>query len=359
MAAALRERSVDHNVNTRAYDEGPSMTDKEPAATLTLMQALVGSFKGSDLSYYPRRAASAEKIDSKAMLDEIRKSLDAFDFADAELTKTVDPKLLLDRAKDSLEEAKKQTEYQDAKAGRLLTIVAFLTAAVGTVFGKFIDLYPLHNDAALVSWTSLFVGATYLLFGIYLLLVAAGALVTFHAMSTRFIWPPGGGNLADKDDIVSVLFYQSIVRTKPEAWGKLFAGDQATLMRTYYKNYATEAYLVATKVADKLRYLDPGQRLLNISIRVLLCVFLLIIVTFTFVAPPTKAAATATSGAIESAPVTGALSAPPGMRAPVTPCPAPDKGVPGTQPPAVAFPAETGATSASGLKPAALVPQKK
>ncbi len=336
------------------------MTDKQPAATLTLKQALVGSFIGSDLSYYPRRSTTAEKIDSKAMLDEIRKSLDAFDFAAAELTKTADPKLLLDRAKDSLEEAKKQTEYQDAKAGRLLTIVAFLTAAVGTVFGKFIDLYPLHNDAALVSWTSLWIGATYLIFGVYLLLVAAGALVMFHAMSTRFVWPPGGSNLADKDDVVSVLFYQSIIRTKPEAWGKLFAGDQATLMRTYYKNYATEAYLIASKVADKLRYLDPGQRLLNTSIRVLLCVFLLIIVTFSFVTPPSKAVATATSGANASAPVSGALSAPPAVRAPVTPSPAPDKVVPGTQPPAAASPTATGATSASDPKRAVpVVPQQQ
>ena len=327
------------------------MTDKPPAATLTLKQALAGSFVGTDLSYYPRRATTAEKIDSKAMLDEIGKALDAFDFASAELIKTADPKLLLDRAKDSLEEARKQTEYQDAKAGRLLTIVAFLTAAVGTVFGKFMDLYPLHNDAALVSWTSFWVGATYLLFGIYLLLVAAGALVMFHAMSTRFVWPPGGSNLADKNDIVSVLFYQSIIRTKPEAWGKLFAGDQATLMRTYYKNYATEAYLIASKVADKLRYLDPGQRLLNISIRVLLCVFLLIILTFTFVTPPSKVAATSTAGAPATTPVTGAPSPPPAVSAPATPSPVPQKAVPAAQPPAIASRAEAGAASASEPKP--------
>ena len=50
----------------------------------------------------------------------------------------------------------------------------------GTVFGKFIDLYPLHNGLAPVSETSAWVKATYLLFGVYLLLVAAGALVTFH-----------------------------------------------------------------------------------------------------------------------------------------------------------------------------------
>lgn len=312
-----------------------------------MLKALVGSFFGRDLSYYPRREKTAEKIESKEMLEEIRKSLDGFDFDASELAKTADPKLLLDRAKDSLEEAKKQTEYQDAKAGRLLTIVAFLTAAVGTVFGKFIDLYPLHNGAAPVSETSLWVTATYLLFGIYLLLVAAGALVMFHAMSTRFVWPPGGSNLADKDEVVSVLFFQSIIRTKPEAWGKLFAGDKAELMRAYYKNYATEAYLIANKVADKLRYLDPGQRLLNLSIRVLLCLFLLIALTFTFVTPPPKAAATATPGA--TPPVTD-------TRAPGSPgalSPAPDKAISENPPPAAASSVATDAASASVPKAAA------
>jgi hypothetical protein len=310
---------------------------KPPDATLTLTQALVGSFCGRDLSYYPRREKTAEKIDSTEMLEEIRTSLDAFEFDAGDLTKTADPKLLLDRAKDSLEEAKKQTEYQDAKAARLLTIVAFLTAAVGTVFGKFIDLYPLHNGAAPVSETSLWVTATYLFFGIYLLLVAAGALVMFHAMSTRFVWPPDGSNLADKNDVVSVLFYQSIIRSKPEAWGKLFAGDKAKLMRTYYKNYATEAYLIANKVADKLRYLDPGQRLLNLSIRMLLCLFLLIIATFTFVAPLPKAAAQAPSGT--TAPVTNPPSASRAVGSLNTAPPTPNKAASANHPPATAAPA--------------------
>lgn len=332
------------------------MTVKPPAASLTLMQALAGSFFGRDLSYYPRREQTGEKIESKEMLEAIRKSLDTFDFDSAELAKTADPKLLLDRAKDSLEEAKKQTEYQDAKAGRLLTIVAFLTAAVGTVFGKFIDLYPLHIGAAPLGETSLWVTATYLLFGIYLLLVAAGALVMFHAMSTRFVWPPGGSNLADKDEIMSLLFYQSIVRTKPEAWGKVFAGDKAELMRTYYKNYATEAYLIANKVADKLRYLDPGQRLLNLSIRILLCLFLLIILTLAIVAPPPKAVMQAPTGAtvqVTSPPST--VNGSPGMVPP-----APDKAVSANQSSPGASPATSGAgpnNAPKAVPPAAL--QKK
>jgi hypothetical protein len=252
-----------------------------------IVRALCGSLFGVDLAYYPRREGTKARIESAEMVDSIRKALDKFSFESADSAKSVDAKLLMDRAKDSLEEARKQTEYQDGKAGRLLTIVAFLTAAVGTVFGKFIDLYPLHGapSAGAISW---WVTSTYLLFGIYLLLVAAGALVTFHAMSTRFVWPEGS-NLADKDHVLSLLFFKEIIRTKPEAWGRAFADDNHELLRMYYKNYVAEAYLIAAKVADKLRYLEPGQRLLQWGIRVLLGLFIVIMLTCAFV-PPTKAA---------------------------------------------------------------------
>lgn len=252
-----------------------------------IVRALCGSLFGVDLAYYPRREGTRTRIESDEIVASIRKALDQFSFESSDSTKSVDAKLLMDRAKDSLEEVRKQTEYQDGKAGRLLTIVAFLTAAVGTVFGKFIDVYPLHGapSAGATSW---WVTSTYLLFGIYLLLVAAGAMVTFQAMSTRFVWPKGS-NLADKDHVLSLLFFKEIIRTRPEAWGRAFAGDKNELPQMYYKNYVTEAYLIATKVADKIRYLDPGQRLLLWGIRTLLGLFIVIMLTCAFVTP-TKAA---------------------------------------------------------------------
>jgi hypothetical protein len=256
-------------------------------ALVDIVRAVFGSFFGVDVSYHPRREKSGDQIETDEMIASILKGLDQFSFDSIDPAKTVDPKMLMDRAKDSMEEAKKQTEYQDGKAGRLLTIVAFLTAAVGTVFGKFVDTYPLHNSPS-AGVTSQWVIASYLLFGIYLLLVASGALVTFHAMSTRFVWPKGS-NLADENHARSLLFYQPVVRTKPEVWGKTFADDKSALLRTYYKNYVTEAYLISAKVADKLRYLDPGQKLLLWGIRVLLALFVVVMLTFALVTSPTKA----------------------------------------------------------------------
>lgn len=277
---------------------------------IDVVRALWGSLFGISAAYYPRKAGSGKNIEPEEMLAAIRESFGKFEFTAEELAKSADPKLLLDRAKDSLEEARKQTEYQDAKAARLLTIVAFLTAAIGTVFGKFIDLYPLHNGQASVGETSKWVATTYGLFGLYLLLVAAGALVTFHAMSPRFVWP-GGRDEADKGEVGSLLFFKQVIRTQPEAWGKMFAGDRGELLRTYYRNYASEAYLISAKIADKLRYLDPGQRLLIWSIRVLLALFCSLILTFVMVAPPSKASAeTVPSGLAASAPSGAPLGTP-------------------------------------------------
>jgi hypothetical protein len=266
-----------------------NLNDQGATQMTEIVRAIVGSLLGSDLTYYPRRAGAKgeENIPSKEMLASIGKSLDSLSFESSDPAKIVDIKLLMDRAKDSLEEVKKQTEYQDGKAGRLLTIVAFLTAAVGTVFGKFIDNYSLHLAIDRGGSTQFWVTATYALFGIYLLLVAAGAMVTFHATSTRFVWPDDG-HLADEKSARSFLFFQQIIRTTPEAWGSAFVAEKNEFLGKYYKNYVAEAYLIAAKVADKLRYLDPGQRLLLWGIRVLLGLFLFVILTFALV-PPIKA----------------------------------------------------------------------
>ncbi|HRQ58628.1 MAG TPA: hypothetical protein PLN31_14540 [Azoarcus taiwanensis] len=241
-----------------------------------MFKALWNSFIGKDIGYYPRQCN--QSVSSDDVIKRVTAGLNDFEIG------TADTKTLMDRVKDSLEEGKKQTEYQDTKAARLLTIVAFLTAAVAAVFSKFIDKYPLH-DSSLVDWQWYgVIVASYAFFGLYILSVAAGAMMSFHAMRTRFFWP-GGKDTADGDKVRSLLFFQPIVGTTPEAWAEAFAVDKDKLLREYYKNYVTEAYLVAAKAADKIRYLDPAQRLLHWGIRFLLLCFLSVILTFAFVPP--------------------------------------------------------------------------
>src|SRR5947209_5368287 len=88
---------------------------------------------------------------------------------------------ILPLAKWSLESVTHLTEYEDEKANRILTAIAFLSALVGVVFAAIVQRYPfssvadakslsLHPHALLVI--------LYCLFGIYFLLLTIGAAFT-------------------------------------------------------------------------------------------------------------------------------------------------------------------------------------
>lgn len=249
----------------------------------SMLRALWSSFFGRPLSYHPREVTG--KTDSPSeVIARIKSGLGAPAHIESDH---------LARAKESLAEVKSQTEYQDAKAARLLTIVAFLTAAVGLLIGKFVDIYPLRESMEVGGSAALLVSLTYASLGVYLILIACGAMITFHATATRFVWP-AGQDFADQGKVRSTLFFQQITRTKPESWGEAFASNKDALMKMYYESFVVETYLVAAKASDKVRYLDPAQRALLHAIRVLLIGFLLAITTFAAV-KPTKSAAEAQS----------------------------------------------------------------
>ncbi len=199
--------------------------------------------------------------------------------------------------RESLDEVKSLTEYQDGKTSRLLTIIAFLTAAAGVVFSKILDVYPLRQVFRLEPlYQGILVGFVYLFFALFLIFVALGSLVSFHAMRTRFFWKndksKDESQDATYDHVKSFLFFQNIVRTKPEAWAEAFV-DPANQMQPnpdlpgqYYKNYIAESYLVAAKLGDKLRYLEPAQDLLLWSIKVL--IFWILLLAFAVIFVPTS-----------------------------------------------------------------------
>ena len=97
---------------------------------------------------------------------------------------------------------------------------------------------------------------------------------------------------------------------------------------------------------DKLRYLDPGQRLLILSIRVLFGLFLLIALTFTLVPPPPKAAA-----APAAAPA--AVAAPCVAGAPATAAAGEEKTASGNGQPTAATRADAPATGVATVASAA------
>jgi hypothetical protein len=227
---------------------------------LGMLGATWNAVWGKSLDYYPRRPDA--QIPSRELVSDISKLLQKVNFSS-----TTDAKIYIDQAKESLNEVKQLTEYQDQKTARLLTIMAFLTAAAGAMFSKILDIYPLHLPVQ--GWSAeVLVPLMYALFGIYILFVSVGALICFHAMQTRFFLPTDHDTVTGEDP-KSFLFFKYIMTTEPAKWGAKFSSPTVALLAEYYKNYVLESYLIAVKIGDKIRYLEPAQRLLQWAIRVL------------------------------------------------------------------------------------------
>ena len=82
-------------------------------------------------------------------------------------------------------------------------------------------------------------------------------------------------------------------------------GDKPTLRddlrQRYFRHLVSETYLVAAKTADKLRYLEPAQSLLAISLRVLF-LWLLLLAPVSILVPLTKPPAQPTKVTLVPAP---------------------------------------------------------
>src|SRR5882762_10212300 len=163
-----------------------------------LFRALLDALKNSDPSHYPRLAVDDDKVDAVSLTTRIVAEIDN-EFRRARVEDANEEALvaIVEKARESLNEVKDLTEYQDAKIVRLLTVIAFLSALAGALFSRFADAHPLIDHL-----TNLFgdaktlrtrVGASlvllsYLAFSIYVLSAISGALISYHAIRTRFKW---------------------------------------------------------------------------------------------------------------------------------------------------------------------------
>src|SRR5262249_28310903 len=127
-------------------------------------------------------------------------------------------KIATDLAKQSLAEVKAQTEYQDQKATRLLTVTTILSALSGALFSRFQDSYPIDTVIIQPPCVALLLGTGYAAFAAFVIASLSGALVTFHAIRTRFKYPPYQTNQEQDQDPESLLFYGGLIRSRPRAW---------------------------------------------------------------------------------------------------------------------------------------------
>ena len=193
-------------------------------------------------------------------------------------------------ARASLAEVKALTEYEDGKVSRLLTVVAFLSAVVGAVFTRFASDYawPKMADAHFgADW--LLPVATYTAFFVYAIVVTASVLTLLGAIKPTFNIPATWKGAGHSGLPKSMLFYEGILDVPAPQWGKAFeqltGQDGKNLKKYYAKCYIAEAYLIAGKVADKLRVASPGVGALRWAMAVLLVFFILFAATIVAVEP--------------------------------------------------------------------------
>src|ERR1700732_2423909 len=97
----------------------------------------------------------------------------------------------------SLDAVTHLTEYEDEKANRILTAMAFLSALVGVVFAAVVQKCPMSYVSQLGArgycGSALGLFAVYVLFPLYFLILAVGAALTIIAVRPRFRIPKTWG----------------------------------------------------------------------------------------------------------------------------------------------------------------------
>lgn len=201
---------------------------------------------------------------------------------------------LLQVTQRSLETVTHLTEYEDDKANRILTAMAFLSAFAAVIFAIIPSRYPLSFPIILLRsesrWEAYLLLATYAGFVLYALTLIFGVAFVLYGMSPRFnvpkSWKPDGKVAEDKKP-ASRLFFGKIIEVSPTAWANSFVNvEKDALLSAYVKNSVLETYLVAQKIVPKVKWLKRGVALFQVSTIVLACVLPMIVGTLAFVPEP-------------------------------------------------------------------------
>jgi hypothetical protein len=185
-------------------------------------------------------------------------------------------------AQRSLEAVTHLTEYQDDKANRILTAMAFMSAFAAVVFAVVPSRYPLAMPLILLRTgfrgDACLLFAVYGVFIVYALTLTIGVAFILHAVRPRFnvpkAWKPDGSKPA------SYLFFEKIIEVSPSDWASAFAtAKENEIVATQAKNSVLETYLIADKIVLKMKWLSRGVRLFFASTIVLAALLPLVAAT--------------------------------------------------------------------------------
>lgn len=260
---------------------------------LSWVQAVRDAWQGRKLEHFPHRDTADPAhtlVSSDDVIAAITSNLSLLEAGGDQEADEVALQALLERSRESLDEVKAQTEYQDQKAVRLLTVATLFVALAGVLINAFAQTHTLRFiPGGEIDWRQVLALPVYIGFAAFGLTVIAGALVTFHATQTRFRYDEGTAIKSGAP--MSQIFFRGIIQADPALWARSFTEKVGSatlpakdLSLRYAKNYILESYLVAAKAADKLRYLEASQAILAFSLKVLL-VWLVILAVIWVVHP--------------------------------------------------------------------------
>jgi Pycsar effector protein len=185
-------------------------------------------------------------------------------------------------AQRSLETVTHLTEYEDDKANRILTAMAFMSAFAAVVFVVIPTRYSLAIPMLLIQsklyWQASLMIATYVAFILFVITLTIGVACALYAVRPRFnvpgTWKPDGSKPA------SNLFFEKISEVSPTDWANTFVKvDERQLLSTYIKNSVLETYLIAQKIGLKVKWLTLGGELFFWSIVMLIVLLPLVVAT--------------------------------------------------------------------------------
>lgn len=159
----------------------------------------------------------------------------------------------IETARASFKEVLASDEHEDGKAQRILTAMAFLTAAAGFIFGhvKSVDLnFPVINNIGFAPFS----------FFMFVATMIAGTLFLLAALGPRFNIPTPWRNRNAGGYPRSLLFSQLIIEESQEKWTSHWTNSTPEKLNSELaSNYAFEAYLLSQKVGFKVGSMKVGK----------------------------------------------------------------------------------------------------
>lgn len=172
-----------------------------------------------------------------------------------------------DQARESFTEVLASDEHEDSKAQRILTAMAFLTAAAGVIFAE------LSRAEIGASLDFPFLG-TYgylpMCFFAFVATMIIGTLFFLAALGPAFNIPKAWRKKEPQSYPRSLLFSQPILHGSRTDWEDYWRRSSVEdLQAELTKNYVTEAYLLADKVRFKVNMMLWGKTIYKLSLGLL------------------------------------------------------------------------------------------